>query len=144
VAARDSRRHLLGALFLMALAALMMHLRIHPFLAPDKTDPGVTHFRASFVAAALLPLLDVVLVTLLFSSRRTAVYGYLLNGLIVIYGTILMAHFSIASLAPKALPPIDWIMNSTLPDIALAWADFFVGAALYRSWMRETDESPSA
>ena len=87
--------------------------------------------------------LDVVLVTLLFSFRRTAVYGYLLNGLIVIYGPILMAHFSIAALAPQSLPPIGWIMKSTLPDIALAWADFFVGAALYRSWMREAAESPS-
>jgi hypothetical protein len=143
VAARDSRRLLLGALFLMALAALMLHLRIHPFLAPDKADPGVTHFRASFVAASLLPLLDVVLVTFLFSSRRTAVYGYLLNGLIVIFGTVLMTHFSIASLAPKALPPIEWVMKSTFPDIALAWADFLVGAALYRSWMRAADEPPS-
>ena len=139
MAARDSRRLLLGALFLMALAALALHLRIHPFLAPDKSDPSLLHFRASFVAASLLPLLDVILVTFLFSSRRTAVYGYLLNGLIVIYGTVLMAHFSIAVLAPKALPPLEWIMQSTLPDIALAWADFLVGAALYRSWMRDPD-----
>ena len=139
MAARDSRRLLLGALFLMALAALMLHLRIHPFLAPDKSNPGTLFFRPSFVAASLLPLLDVVLVTLLFSSRRTAVYGHLLNGLIVIYGTVLMAHFSIAALAPQSLSPLNWIMKSTLPDIALAWADFFVGAALYRSWMRDPD-----
>ena len=143
MAARDSRRLLLGALFLMALGALMLHLRIHPFLAPDKANPGTLFFRPSFVAASLFPLLDVVLVTLLFSFRRTAVYGHLLNGLIVIYGTILMAHFSIAVLAPQSLPLLQSIMKSTLPDIALAWADFLVGAALYRSWMREAPASPS-
>jgi hypothetical protein len=139
VSARDSRRLLLGALFLMALAALMLHLRIHPFLIPDKSSPGTMIFRPSFVAASLLPLLDVILVTLLFSSRRTAVYGHLLNGLIVIYGTVLMSHFSIAALAPQSLSPLNWIMKSTLPDIGLAWADFCVGAALYRSWMRNPD-----
>lgn len=135
--ARENRRLLLTALFLMALSGLMLHLRIHPVMAPDKANPGSLLFRASFVTATVLPLLDVVLVTLLFASRRSAVYGYVLNGFIVIYGTVLMAHFSIAGLIPKNPPLTDWVLKSTLPDIGLAWADFFVGAALYRSWQRE-------
>ena len=132
----DSRRLLLGALFLMALGALMLHLRIHPFLAPDKSNPGTMLFRPSFVAASLLPLMDLVLVTALFCARGTAVYGHLLNGLIVVYGTVLMTHFMIAKLGPAGAPLMDWLLwKSTLPDIALAWADFLVGALLYRSWM---------
>jgi hypothetical protein len=134
---RGHRRMLLTALFLMALAALLLHLRIHPIWKADKVNPEILLFRASFVAATLFPLLDVVLVTLLFAFRRTAVYGYVLNGFLVIYGTVLMAHFSIAGLAPKAPPLIAWITHSTFPDIALAWADFLVGAALYRTWMRK-------
>jgi hypothetical protein len=132
-----ARRVLLGALFLMAVSGLMLHLRIHPVWAPDKADPAVLIFRGSFIAASLLPLLDVVAVTALFAARRTAVYGYLLNGLIVIYGTVLMSHFMIARLGPAGAPLMDWLLwKSTLPDIGLAWADFFVGAALYRSWLR--------
>jgi len=30
-----------------------------------------------------------------------------------------------------AVPPQAWFLKSTLPDIALAWADFFIGKALY-------------
>jgi hypothetical protein len=53
------------------------------------------------------------------------------NGLIVIYGTVFMAHFSIAQFIAQAMPPSQWIINSTLPDIGMAWADFFAGKALY-------------
>ena len=134
--ARDNRRILLTALFLMALSGLLLHLRIHPIMAPDKAHPGTLLFRASFVSATVLPLVDVVLVTFLFAFRRTAVYGYLLNGFIVIYGTVLMSHFSIAALVPRHPPLMDWVLKSTLPDIGLAWADFLLGAVLYRSWQR--------
>ena len=129
-----TRKTLLTALFLMALAGLMLHLRIHPFLAPEKLNPEMLLFRPSFLLASILPLLDVVVVTALFTSRRTAVWAYLLNGLIVIYGTVLMGHFSIAVLAPKNPPLYAWILKSTLPDIGLAWADFLVGKVLYDSW----------
>jgi hypothetical protein len=133
----DNRKVLLGALFLMAVSGLMLHLRIHPIWAPDKANPAVQIFRGSFIIASLLPLLDVVVVTALFASRRTAVYGYLLNGLIVIYGTVLMFHFMIARLGPAGAPLMDWLLwKSTLPDIGLAWADFFVGAVLYKTWLR--------
>ena len=78
-----------------------------------------------------------MLVTPLFAVRRTAPLGHLLNGLFVVYGTVLMAHFSIAGLAPKNLGAADWLLRSTFPDIAIAWGDFLVGKALYDSWMRE-------
>jgi hypothetical protein len=134
------RRALLATLFLLALAASVLHLAAHPIFAPDKAHPGVTVFRGSFVAAALLPLLDLVLVTWLFSARRTAPLGYMLNGLIVIYGSVLMGHFAIAALAaPADKPPtfVDYLFKSMFLDFAIAWADFFAGKALYESWLRE-------
>ena len=118
------RRSLLFALFLLALCGLIFHYRIHPFVVDG-------HFSGTFFLASIFPLVDVVLVTILFLSRKTAIYGYLLNGLIVIFGTIFMAHFSIAGLIADPVPPSQWITNSLLPDIGLAWADFFVGKALY-------------
>jgi hypothetical protein len=125
------RRTLIVTLFIMAVSGFLLHYRIHPFLVPDKVNPALTHFVDENFFAFLLPLIDIVVVTGLFLSKRTALYGYLLNGLIVIYGTILMGHFSIAQFVAQSVPPSKWIINSTLPDIGMAWADFFVGKALY-------------
>jgi hypothetical protein len=130
------RGALLTALVLMALSALMLHLRVHFFMVADKIHPGNFIFSPSLFMASLFPFIDVTVVSALFLSRRTAVYGYLLNGMIVIYGTIFMAHFSIAYVATKALPLSDLLFRSTLPDIGLAWADFFVGKALYDLYMK--------
>jgi hypothetical protein len=122
------RRSLLFTLFLLALGGFALHYKIHPFLVVEK---GIVHFNGTDFLASMFPMVDVVVVTILFLSRKTAIYGYLLNGLIVIYGTIFMAHFSIAGLMANPMPPSQWIMNSLLPDIGIAWADFFVGKALY-------------
>jgi hypothetical protein len=127
---------LLITLFLLAVSGLMLHLRIHNFMVADKLHPGVFSFDGTRFLATLFPLIDVVVVTALFLSRKTAVYGYLLNGLIVIYGTIFMAHFSIANMVAKSIPLQSMVLNSTLPDIGMAWADFFVGKALYDLYMR--------
>ena len=132
------RRALLATLFLFALAATILHLAAHPVFAPDKDHPGASVFRPSFVSATLLPLLDLALVTWLFRAGRTAAYGYLLNGLIVIFGTVLMGHLGITRLAvlPASAPLVEWVFKSNGVDIILAWADFFAGKALYDSWMR--------
>lgn len=126
-----TKRILLIALFLLALSGLMLHYRIHNFMVPDKLNPGVFIFNKTRFLSFIFPLSDVLLVTLLFMSRKTIVYGYLLNGLIVIYGTVLMTHYSIAELTTKSVPLQDWLLKSTIPDIGIAWVDFFIGKALY-------------
>ena len=127
---------LLSALFLLAVSGLLLHYRIHPFLLPDKLQPYIITFDGSKFMATLFPLIDVIVVTGLFMSRKTAAYGYLLNGLIVIYGTIFMAHFSVAEIASKSIPFPAMLLKSTLPDIGIAWGDFFVGKALYDLYMK--------
>jgi hypothetical protein len=131
-----NRKVLYSALVLLAVAAFMLHLRIHFFMASNPVNPDVRVFSPALFLSNLFPLIDVVLVSALFASKRTALYGFLLNGIIVIYGTVFMAHFSIAQLSAQGAPPQDWILNSTLPDIAIAWADFFVGKALYDLYQR--------
>ncbi|OGW47299.1 MAG: hypothetical protein A2Y66_00570 [Nitrospirae bacterium RBG_13_41_22] len=116
----------------------MLHYRIHNFMVADKSYPGAFLFDSTRFLATLFPVLDVVLVTALFMSRKTAVYGYLLNGLIVIYGTIFMAHFSISEIIAKSIPLHSMLLKSTLPDIGVAWGDFFVGKALYDLYTRGT------
>ena len=130
------KKTLLIALFLLAVSGLMLHYRIHNFMVPDKMTPGSFIFDSSKFMASLFPLIDAVLVTALFMSRKTAVYGYLLNGLIVIYGTIFMAHFSIAEITTKSIPFPALLLKSTLPDIVIAWGDFLVGKALYDLYMK--------
>jgi len=124
------------ALFLLALSGLLLHLRIHPFMISNPNMPNEKVFNFTRFLATLLPIIDVVFVTVLFSFRKTAVYGYLLNGLIVIYGTVLMAHFSINEMIFKNLPLQAMVLRSTLPDIGIAWGDFFVGKALYDLYMK--------
>ncbi len=130
------KRTLLLTLFLLALAGLLLHYRIHDFMIRDRMNPSVVHFNGTKFLSFIFPLTDVFLVTFLFMRRSTAVYAYLLNGLIVIYGTVFMAHFSIAEMTARSVPMSDWIVKSTLPDIAVAWADFFAGKALYDLYLR--------
>ncbi|MBA4371863.1 MAG: hypothetical protein C0402_03265 [Thermodesulfovibrio sp.] len=131
-----NKRALLAALLLLALSGMMLHYRIHRFMVPDRTIPSVYVMDSTKFLAFLLPLIDVIVVTGLFLSRRTVVYGYLLNGLLVIYGTVLMGHYSIAEIMARAIPPADWLIKSTVPDIGISWADFLVGKILYDETMR--------
>lgn len=101
----------------------------------DKMNPGIVKFDGTRFLSFIFPVIDVVVVTALFTSRRTCVYGYLLNGIIVIYGTVFMAHYSIAEFTAKAVPAGEWVLRSTLPDIGIAWSDFFAGKALYNIYM---------
>lgn len=127
---------LLTALFLLAVSGLMLHYRIHNFMVADKMNPGSFIFDGSKFMATLFPLIDALLVTALFLSRRTAAYGYLLNGMIVIYGTVFMGHFSLAEIAAKSIPFPALLLKSTLPDIGIAWADFLVGKTLYDLYLK--------
>lgn len=125
-----TRRVLFVALFLLAISGLLLHYRIHNFMVMAH-NPSQPVFDSTHFLAFLFPLIDAVVVTALFASRKTAVFGYVLNGIIVIYGTVFMAHFSIAELTAKSAPIQEWLIKSTLPDIGISWADFFIGKALY-------------
>ena len=125
-----TRRVLFVALFLLAISGLLLHYRIHNFMVMAH-NPSQPVFDSTHFLAFLFPLIDAVVVTALFASRKTAVFGYVLNGMIVIYGTVFMAHFSIAELTAKSAPIQEWLIKSTLPDIGISWGDFFIGKALY-------------
>ncbi len=125
-------RHLLWvALVALALGATLLHLRIHP---PKDT----TYFWPNFFS-----WIDLVLVSLLFLSRSTAILGVILNSFFAYLGIIMMADFSIsATLAGqvKTMPGVSifgWLLETTLADIVILSADLFVGLALYRVIMME-------
>jgi len=131
-----NKRTLLISLLILAVSGLLLHYRIHSFMVHDRINPEIVRFDSTKFLSFLFPFTDVVLVTALFASKRTFVYGYLLNGMIVIYGTVFMAHYSIAEFAAKSVPAGEWLVKSTLPDIGIAWADFFTGKALYELYLK--------
>jgi hypothetical protein len=125
-----SVRHLLWvALVGLALGATLLHLRIHPPTEYSDIFPN------------LFSWIDLVLVSLLFLSRSTAILGVILNSFLAFLGIIMMADFSIsATLAGqvKFMPGADffgWLLQTTLADIAILAADLFVGLALYKMIM---------
>src|SRR5208337_172455 len=110
---------LLLALVAVSLGGLMLHLRIHP----------VSKNTSNFLPL-LSGILSVIIVPLLFSSKKTISYGYTLNGFMVIVGTIAMAHFSVMNWPqPSSLESI--VLKTTLPDIMVLWTKFFIGKALF-------------
>ena len=117
---KDNLRNvLLGGLFAVSLGGFLLHLRIHQ---PSANAANYIPFIAGLVSAFVLPLM--------FIFRSTIAYAYVLNGMFVIFGTITMAHFSIAH-RPPALTFGALMLNTTLADIALAWGKFFIGKALF-------------
>jgi hypothetical protein len=109
---------LIFALFAVALGGGWFHYTYHPFA---KTGFGWVPFIAAIVSVLAVPLL--------FMSRKTVHWGYLLNGFTVIVGTVTMGHFSLA-LAPL------W------PDIAILWGKFAIGRALFCLEVYPADADP--
>ncbi|MGD0274790.1 MAG: hypothetical protein ABSB79_01865 [Syntrophales bacterium] len=110
---------LLCSLFFLGLGGLMLHSRIHSL----GTLPGnAIPFVSGVLSVSIIPLL--------FYYRKTVAFGYLLNGMTVIIGTIGMALFSLKN------PPEIWtlqtiLFKTLLADMILLWGKFAVGKALF-------------
>ncbi len=117
------------ALIGLSIGAFMLHYKIHP---PD----SLTHFWPSLFAG-----IDVVLVSLLFLFRSTAVWGLILNSFLAFIGIIMMTDFTIFSALAGSYKvtfadhPLAWLMQTMLPDNCVLFADFMVGLALYKVTM---------
>lgn len=129
-----NRRHLIIALFVLSLGGGMLHFRIHPpFVALLPPATGKV-FEFSHAAAVAISLLNVFVITALFLSKRTVVYGFLFKGMSVIFAIVLMGHFSIVDLSRKNPTLYDWVFKSTLADILIALTGFFIAKAIYDSY----------
>ncbi len=127
-----SPRHLLWiALVAMGLGATLLHLRIHP------------PHSLTYLWPNLFSWVQLVVVSLLFLDRRTALLGVILNSFIAYLGIIMMADFSIsATLAGqvKVMPGVDffgWLLQTTFADIAILVGGLLVGLALYQVILTE-------
>ncbi len=125
------RRNLLLGLFLLSAASVATHFSWHSPLSPPRAQalPNIMAFS--------LALLDLIGVTYLFSRKKTAAWGYLINGLLVIYGTVFMTHFGWSAIGGEGASLFQYILHPTAPETLIAWADFFAGSVLYRLWFME-------
>ncbi len=110
-------------LFFISLGGLLLHLRIHPPFENGR-------FNGVHSIASGIGIFSVCVINLLFFFRKTTQLAYLLNGLTVIFGTIFMAHFSIANMK-LPVNMTDIFLRTTLADIVILFSKFFIGKALY-------------
>jgi len=130
----------------MALGATLLHLRIHPpFIVPPelagKGETGPLVLKIPNLFANLLSFLDLVVVTLLFTRKKTAASAFLINGMLCIFGTVFMTHFALTNLLRNNVPLIHWPLQSTLADIVILGADFLIGMAIYKSYVHTEEEN---
>ncbi|MGA7562571.1 MAG: hypothetical protein WBW55_05145 [Desulfobaccales bacterium] len=127
-----SPRHLLWiALVALGLGATMLHLRIHP------------PHSLTYLWPNLFSLTHLVVVSLLFLDRRTALLAVILNSFLAYLGIIMMTDYSIsATLAGqvKVMPGVSlfgWLLQTTFADSAILVGDLLVGISLYQVILRE-------
>lgn len=132
----NQRIQLWIALVCLAIGATVLHYKFHP-------PSG--HLTNTY--AVVFSAIDLVVVSLLFLSRGTAVYALLLNSFLAFLGVIIMTDLAIESVFRGWIKvsfvenPIQWISDSMLPYIAIVIADFMVGLALYRLTLRSAGTS---
>jgi len=121
-----ARISLIAALALLALGANFLHANIHP---PSAGGNGL-NFPNTFGFG--LCFADLFVVTFLFVFRKTTPLAAMLNGLIAIYGSVIMVHHGLAN----------GILSSHIPHLAIAMADLLTGAALLRVTMSLPAKQP--
>ncbi len=123
---------LAAGLFSLALGGWLLHLRIHPI---TKNTDFLIPFIAGIVSIFCLPFL--------FLFRRTLTLAYIVNGFLVIIGTITMAQFSIVNFKGP-VTAVNIIVNTLLADIVVLWGKFAIGKALFDLELLKSDADITA
>jgi hypothetical protein len=116
-------------LFFISLGGWLLHMRIHPI---SKLAAGWVPLIAGLIGVTAVPVM--------FLIRRLAAYAYVINGMLVIIGTITMAHFSLAH-PPEKFGLQTLFMGTLLPDILVLFTNFMLGKSLFELEMLKTEET---
>ncbi|MBI5778424.1 MAG: hypothetical protein HZA49_03090 [Planctomycetes bacterium] len=120
---------LIFGLFFISLGGWLLHLRVH---SPSANSLNYIPF--------FIGLVNIVIIPWMFFFRRLIHWAYILNGMSVIVGIILMAHFSLGKLPPE----LSWgaiFLNTTLADIMLLCGKFVAGKALFDLEFSQIDKN---
>ena len=116
---QNIRNLLIVGLIAASLGGWLLHLRIHP---PSEDSTHLIPFFAGIIGIIIVPIL--------FLYKKTIPYAYIINGFLVIIGTITMAHFSLLNIADHITFSTIFV-GTLLADIALLFTNFFIGKALF-------------
>ncbi len=122
---------LVTGLFLISLGGWLLHLRIHP---PSKLVANLIPMIAG--------LMSITALQAMFLFKRTATYAYVINGILVIIGTITMTHFSLVHL-PEKITSATVITSTLFPDILILFTNFILGKALFELELFRAEETPA-
>ena len=98
---------LVAGLFFISLGGWLLHMRIHPL---HKLPANWVPFFAGLISVTAIPVM--------FLFRKTLAYAYVINGMLVMIGTITMAHFSFAH-PPDQIRFQTLVMGTMFPDILM-------------------------
>ncbi|MGA2506477.1 MAG: hypothetical protein ABSF80_03270 [Chitinispirillaceae bacterium] len=116
---QNIRNLLIAGLVAASLGGWLLHLRIHH---PGDSPVNLIPFIAGLISIVVLPAM--------FFSRKTLAYAYVVNGMIVIIGTITMCHVSLMRL-PHQVTLTTIFLGTLLADIILLFTKFLFGKALF-------------
>lgn len=122
---------LVAGLFFISLGGWLLHMRIHPL---SKLAANWVPFFAGLISVTAVPIM--------FLFRRLVAFAYVINGMLVIVGTITMAHFSFAH-PPAQIRLQTLFMGTMFPDILVLFTNFMLGKALFELEMLKAEETPS-
>lgn len=123
------RRLLVGGLFFVSFGGWILHVNIHP---PSDLAANYVPFVAGMVSSTAVPAM--------FLFRKTLAYAYVVNGMLVIIGTITMTHFSLAH-PPEAITFYTLTFNTLFPDIVILFTNFMLGKAIFELEMLKDQET---
>jgi len=126
---RKSFKALILALVFLSLGGLLLHLRIHPVF-----EDGVLEWE--YLIPPAFGLLTVILLPFLFWRKDTADLAYLLAGVSVIFGIIIMSHLSIVNWQ-GGITIFKVLFTTTLADSLMLLSKFFVARAIFNGYYPE-------
>lgn len=110
---------MIAGLAVVSLGGWLLHLRVHPVSDnPTNWIPFITG------------LMSIIVLPAMFLSKKTLPYAYVLNGMLVIIGTITMAHISVPRLVDNFSFQAIFV-GTLLADIAILWVNFFLGKSIF-------------
>jgi hypothetical protein len=114
----------LAAIILLSAGGFLLHLQNHPV-----SIHGASADRANLIPF-ILGLAGMTAVPFLLSRERTWLTGYLINGLSVVAGTVLMGYLMISSW--HGLPgPGTVILDGMLSSIVLLFPKLIIGQKIF-------------
>ena len=121
---------LIFGLIAVSLGGWILHLRIHP---PAAAAVNLLPFVTGLISVLILPAM--------FLNKKMAPFAYVINGMMVIIGTITMADISLMRLPPHVTVKV-LLFGTLLSSIITLFTNFFIGKGLFELETLQAADAP--